>query len=360
MAIPNTAFADGRNHEALLDALERLERDSPEYDGFLANHGPMAAEALIQMGEAEHVSSWVEHYRSRLEPRPPFGNTVTTSTWRDCLGDIRKLGDWNQFFQHAADETHWTDLLGTWWPRLLPGAAASATHGLIRTAHAVRALATTPTPDTLLVHELADGLAYWAARFQFLPGDPALAGQLDAVEAVARLPRLDPDIPSTGPGISGRLASLIRLRELPDALDTFGMRAAPSAALDELIAAAAMLVVERDDAPIAFCHAVTAPAAVQLVLPHLPLELHRPSVAASWQIVAAIVASYAWPRGKDRPRTDHDEAPVPGELVPKAVAHGDEHVIKLTEATIRQFARTDDPVLLVAAERFRHRIQPLW
>ena len=40
-------------------------------------------------------------------------------------------------FGVRVQEQPWEELLGRWWPRLLPGAAASATHGLIRSGHAV-------------------------------------------------------------------------------------------------------------------------------------------------------------------------------------------------------------------------------
>lgn len=54
----------------------------------------------------------------------------------------------------------WRDLLLQWWPRVLPGLAASATHGVIRTAHAVRSLRDAGTePDALLADELAQALA---------------------------------------------------------------------------------------------------------------------------------------------------------------------------------------------------------
>jgi hypothetical protein len=39
-----------------------------------------------------------------------------------------------------------------------------------------------------------------------------------------------------------------------------------------------------------------------------------------------------------------------------AVEHGDEHVIKLTEAALRIHAATADATPLVAAERMRHRL----
>ncbi|GAA1864455.1 hypothetical protein [Asanoa iriomotensis] len=40
----------------------------------------------------------------------------------------------------------------------------------------------------------------------------------------------------------------------------------------------------------------------------------------------------------------------------RAVEHDDEHVIKLTEAARREYARTNDVTLLVAADRFRDRL----
>ena len=55
-------------------------------------------------------------------------------------------------------------------PRLSPALIAAATHGLIRTSHAVRSLGVSDTPQRL--HELAEGLGFWAARYHLLPGTP--------------------------------------------------------------------------------------------------------------------------------------------------------------------------------------------
>ncbi|HEX8520326.1 MAG TPA: questin oxidase family protein [Pseudonocardia sp.] len=349
-------------HDALLDALDRLRGTGPEFDGFLANHGPMAAEALVRIGAADAVPRWVDAYRHRLDDAPEVVRGIREDAWREHLGDVRLFGDWTALLRRQARETDWQALLLRWWPRLLPGLAASATHGVIRTAHAVRSLRTAgPRPDPLLVDELAQGLALWAARYQTVPGAPELRGPHDAVSATAALPRLDPDVPSAGPGISGRLAALGRLDGLAAGLDGWGPAAAtPDAALDELIGAAARVLAARDDAPIAFCHAVTAPAAVRLVLPELPADLARASVAVSWQVVGAIVAAFAVPREQaEVEAVDTDPAPLLDRLVPRAVEHGDEHVVKLTEAAGREYARTGDTTLLVAADRFRGRVAPL-
>jgi hypothetical protein len=340
---------------ALLDALDRLRGTGPEFNGFLANHGPMASEALVRLGAADAVGRWVSGYLPRLDAAPAAGTGI--DDWRERLGDERLFGDWTAYLRREAAGRSWRELLLRWWPRLLPGLAASATHGVIRTAHAVRSLraAGDQPPEPLLVDELAQGLAFWAARYEPLPGAPGLAGALPAVPAIAGLPRLDPGVPGDGPGLIGRMTAVRVLPDYPGRLDAWGAPTDPDAALDELIGAAARVLAARPDAPIAFCHAVTAPAAVRLVLPELPAPLRVASVAASWQSVGAIVAGFASPRMAAE--SDPADAPVgTAELTARAVEHGDEHVIKLTEAALREHARTADPTLLVAADRFRNRV----
>jgi Questin oxidase-like len=341
---------------ALLDALDRLRDTGPEFGGFLANHGPMASEALLRLGAGDRIGGWVSGYLPRLDAAPAAGAGI--DDWRERLGDQRLFGDWTAYLRREAAERSWPELLLRWWPRLLPGLAASATHGVIRTAHAVRSLrAAGARPEPLLVDELAQGLALWAARYVPLPGDPRLSGPLPAVPAIAGLPRLDPAVPGDGPGLIGRMRAVRSVPGYPGSLDAWGPAADPDAALDDLIAAAARVLAARPDAPIAFCHAVTAPAAVRLVLPELPAELRTASVAASWQSVGAIVAGFGSPRLPAE--SDAADAPVePAELVGRAVEHGDEHVIKLTEAALREHARTGDGTLLVAADRFRGRVDP--
>ena len=344
--------------QVLLAALERLRGTGPEFHGFLANHGPMAAEALTRIGGDDVVEGWVDRYRLRLQDAPEIIRGIDPEDWPHHLGDEHLIGDWTALLRSEAQEMGWRDLLLRWWPRLLPGLAASATHGVIRTAHAVRSLQEADDhQDPLLIDELAQGLGSWAARYQPLPGNPGLAGPLDAVAATRALPRLDPAVPSDGPGVGGRLRSLVRLDGFGEGLDGWGAPLGPDAALDGLIAAGARVLVAREDAPIAFCHAVTAPAAVRLVLPELPMVLQVRSVAAAWQAVGGIVAAFASPR-IDREATAVDAYPeaLLAELGPRAAEHGDEHVIKLAEAAMREYARSGDATVLVAADRFRERM----
>jgi len=155
------------------------------------------------------------------------------------------------------------------------------------------------------------------------------------------------------------LRALHRLDGLAEGLDRWGPDPTPDTALDQLIGAAARVLAARPDAPIAFCHAVTAPAAVRLVLPILPDHLQRASVAASWQVVGGIIAAFASPRhAAESAHADADPDLLRDQLDGRAVEHGDEHVIKLTEAAEREFKRTGDTTLLVAADRFRDRVNP--
>ena len=102
------------------EAYERLHATGPELNGFLSNHGPMAAEAMVRHGHSDLVGSWLDGYMRRLEEFPrglgPIG-----SDWQDALGDLRRVADWTALFGREVGEQPWRQVLNAWWPRLLPG-----------------------------------------------------------------------------------------------------------------------------------------------------------------------------------------------------------------------------------------------
>ena len=122
------------------EAFERLHIKGPEFGGDeggnhgLTNHGPMAVEVLVRRGHEELVPRWLDTYIPRLEDLPRVGDRITDETWRDVLGDARRIADWTAYFSAQLIERPWRDVLATWWPRLLPGIAAGSTHGVIRSA----------------------------------------------------------------------------------------------------------------------------------------------------------------------------------------------------------------------------------
>src|SRR5579884_4307253 len=153
-------------HDVITDALAHIDHLGFEMGPGFATHAPMGAEALLTLGHPNEVVRWIDHYVQKVPhlPRPEPSARIDPhdeSDWRDARGDPRRLGDWVVRFEAELDAADWREVLGRWWPRLLPGALAGLTHGLIRTAHAVRSLAADPQPSGRERRELANGLAYW-------------------------------------------------------------------------------------------------------------------------------------------------------------------------------------------------------
>jgi hypothetical protein len=336
----------------LLDGTyERLSDTGPEYGGGLSNHGPMAAEALLRLGRADAIETWVTRYMTGLEDAPRGASPIDEASWREALGDLRRVADWETYLDGQLKESPWTDVLAQWWARLLPGISAGATHGVIRTAHAVRALDDGETPER--VAELARGLAYWAARYAVLPGRPRTTGTARLHDALAAVPFL-----VGGPSglITARFGALDGVAGFPESVARLEPPGDVPAALDALTAAFARAYLERGHQfPIPYIHGVTAPAAVRLVLPHLPSAQWRPSYDAIWQVGAAIQSAYG--DGPVRPVPDDVASADRDRLIDQAVGTNDEHAIKFTEAALRQYDQLLDPVFLRAAEDVVERLR---
>ncbi len=327
------------------EAYERLHRTGPEFEGFLANHGPMASEALVQMGLGEHVHRWLDGYTGKLEARPAGSRRITPEDFGSALGDSARFGDWLDYFEVAVTERPWRDVLVEWWPRLLPGAVASATYSLIRVGHAVRALQAVEAAPR--VAELGQALGYWAARYQPLPATAAPSGGLAVVEAFDAVPRI---ADQTG-GVGDRVARLAQTGRWTSA--TAALRA-PARAEDVPAAIAALTdeavtryLTHGHGNPIMLVHASTAPNAALLILDELPTELWLPTHAVIWQVCAALTAFYTpaqpWSGPVAEPASTAEAA---GQ---RALDNGDEHVIKFTETALKAERRGLDAGRAAAA-----------
>src|SRR5215470_701906 len=335
MAHPDPAKAEYASG-VLDDALERLRGTGPEAVHGAPNHGPMAAEALIALGQPEEVSRWVDDYQRELGPMPQARSPVTGTTWREALGAIHRIGDWQAFFVTQLAEAPWHTVFAQWIPRLIPGLMAGGTHGLIRTAHAVRALGKTAT--LLRVEELAAALAYWAAYHQTLPGVPRLRGLLDLDQAVDQIPKIGGDQrnESRREGVPREFVRVLaQYPEFAAAVDHLGMTGMVDGSLARLTEMGARLYIANASThPLVFIHALTGPAAVRLLLPHMPATLHGVALAYCWQAIAAWVAAY----GRDTAGAADDSAlPSEQEIVGRAVDTRDHHAIKLAEACLREY-----------------------
>ena len=151
------------------EALERFQLGGLEYGPGLANHGPMAAEALVALGHPALITGLVDGYAPRLPPFQP-GAPLADGEREAALGDPQRCADWVATWERELEQRDWPEVLRAALPLLASGLFAGAAHGFLRVAHGVRALAREPTRARR--RELAFGLGYWAGRFQRLPGVP--------------------------------------------------------------------------------------------------------------------------------------------------------------------------------------------
>ncbi|MFB9905455.1 hypothetical protein [Allokutzneria oryzae] len=329
------------------EAYERLHRTGPEFQGWLSNHAPMTVESLVRAGHAGLVHRWIDDYSTQLDDLPAATHRIGDE-WLEALGDERRIGDWIKHFTVELVDRPWQDVLTTWWPRLLPGVAAGATHGVIRVGHAVRVLLE-DEPTAPRVAELAHGLGYWAARWEPVPGVAVPAGSRDPEEALAGVPLLGNQ---TG-GIQVRLARLAFLSGWPESLAALRCPTTAEQArelLADLVDAAVLHYRSYGHgAAIMSVHGATAPNALLRTLPALPQRLWVPSLCAAWAATAAVTSIYS--PAKAAPEGDLPVATTLNEVFELAASTGDPHAIKFADTAADSFAHNGNSGALSAATR---------
>lgn len=151
---------------ALDDAYDRMGATDFELPNGFVNHGPMACEALAALGCDDRVTDWARWFVQMVGEGPKLAEPARVSDFEglDALGDYDRLSEWMGYFEGAIAFDGWERTVAVWVPRLVPGMASALFHGVIRTAHAVRAIETIETAARRA--ELARALGYWAGRFQ--------------------------------------------------------------------------------------------------------------------------------------------------------------------------------------------------
>jgi Questin oxidase-like len=346
------------DYSALDETLEIMAAMGPDLSNGLSNHAPMAIEAMCAMGRPGAAMPWFERYRRGLAPRRARVARLAQDNWRAALGDVRRTQDWFEFFRNELEERPWPAVLDTWAARLASGLMAAATHGVIRTGHATRALALKDTPARR--RELADGLAYWAADYLPLPAARRTAARATPSAAIACVQMIPPENRRGNSGsLTAALAQLDSFEPFKDTLDAVDPTGDASAFISDLTATfARVFLANAHDAytTIAFVHAVTGPSAIRPLLPYLRDTTVRAALAYAWQAAAAMYATFG--TSADLAHIDKDRLKVSDEdeLVERAIACGDEHAIKFTEVCLREHAFNPAPAFFAAAD---HAIQML-
>jgi hypothetical protein len=331
------------SYSPLDEALEILAPYGIELKNGNSNHAPMVAEALCAMGRPNAVMPWIAGYRERMLPRPQTGDRIRRSDWRAALGHRSRFADWSAFFAEELAEAPWPQVLDRWVDRLAPGFCAAATHGVIRVGHAARSLAAGETPQRL--RELADAFASWAATYQELPAnDDVVSGTMTPREAIARVPI----VPLERRKYAGNItASLAMLDELPEfastigLIDTGGELATLIAELTELFTRVYLGNAHDIRTTIAFIHGVTSPTALANIAPQVSERTARAALGYAWQAGCGLYACFGGGTATAEDIVPHREDE--DEVADRAIAHGDEHVIKFTEACFSRNALDSSP-----------------
>jgi hypothetical protein len=280
-----------------------------EYRGGLSNHLPMALVALQALGADDgQLRTFASDYERRLEPAPNRATWPTGDDWTGRFGQREAYAPYLDLFSQWLAHEGAADLLAQVLPRLMSGVGAAAFHGLIRTAHALRATH---------AGELTAGLAYWACRHLPLGALPSAPGRQSDPEPLLRRLR-------AGQSNAGLIFERMRDAAANDA---------------ELPAVVARLQVDEQTLPrlarlaarayahsgnFTALHLVTSAHALRLLLPFVD----EPLVAVRWYWQAyacAVVAAgmTAQPQPALQPWA---------QILPKALASDDEHVVKLVDS----------------------------
>jgi hypothetical protein len=291
----------------------------PEHGRALSNHLPMALVALHRLGASSvQVQRFKTHYTPRLKAAPPAEPWPPGAAWREPFGQPRAYARYVSLFAQWRASEGAGEVLEQALPWLMPGCAAMAFHGFIRTAYAVQA-----------GHgeELDAALASWACRYLPLGPEDALAGigrgkVTDPEVLLRRLP--------AGTSSKGLIAQ--RMAEAANTVPALQKAVPQLAVREETLARLAELAAKAYAASGSFTalHLLTSAHALHVLLPHLgstPGEDSRlEAIAWYWQAFATgVVAATIRPL----PRLPLLEW---SDIHHRAVASLDEHVIKCVDS----------------------------
>lgn len=315
---------------ALLDAGAGFDA---EYRGGLSDHRPMALVALQALGADDaRLAAFAAAYETHLQPAPPDEPWPAGDAWPGRFGERSAWPAYRDLFRDWIAHEGADAVLEQTLPQLMPGCAAAAFHGLLRTAYAVVAGH---------ADELADGLAYWACRH--LPLDATAGAGDDDDDAQAVLDALAVSLEPVPPEglIFERMRAVARQPSFAPAVARLRVDEATLPALTRL---ATGLYVASGDFTV--LHLVTGCHAMHVVAPFQPDPLD-----AARHFAAAWLAGWAASGVRVPPSFD---APAPDwpTLRAAATASDDAHVVKLVWSAVDLDRRLGpDPLYGAAAAR---------
>jgi len=304
-----------------------------EYGHNLASHLPMALVALARLGADDHrLTDFARRYAVRLHAAPAAQPWPAGEPWKGRFGDPCAWPAYRSLFDQWFDYEGAPAVLAQALPPLLRGVGAAAFHGLIRAAYAVAAGHS---------HELADALAYWACRWFELGPAPRGGRERDPTAVLARLAIGKPKAPL----IAERMA-------LAAGHPTFGrtvaaLRIDPDTTLEQLATLAARLYAASGNFTV--LHLVTSAHALRVLLPWLDEDDVEQALGRYWLAYAAgHAASGLSGAAASTGRAELLSWP---DIVSRAIASDDDHLIKLVDSCREQQRHYGGAVWREAASR---------
>jgi hypothetical protein len=347
-AASGRAISSHRN-VATRDGLERAvawsRQWSAEFPFCLANHLPMVLIALHRMGASDdRLEGYchIYHKQNGLVPVPVRTGEITRRTWRDCLGQREREGDYRAFFAGEVARLGASEAATLYMPELMPGMAASALHAFMRMAYA------TMTDSD---EETGVALGYWAATYLPLgPSQGHAPTTDDPAEVLAFM-----NGPATFRHVEVEhdlLWHFMRAIALkPEFAPVVDQLAIGPETHDRVARSSLALYAATLD----FCalHAVTGTHWLRLIAPRTP-DAATP-LRYFWQAIASLAPKIGFP---SLPTADELEAwrrlPLPDwpEIFRQAITRDDEHDLSLTFSAGEEFKRYGDLLYrYVAAKR---------
>lgn len=326
-------------------AITRLNRCKPALSSGFYNHAPMVVEALFALGQGKQAMAWLDANMADVTPYAAPGTPIDESQWQRALGQSDRYADWKALFEGQLEQHDWRQVLSVWVDRLERGFTSSALHAALQTAHAIRPLIQSDTPIRRTA--LASALAAWASRHRALPVHTPMPDGSRSMQAVwdTLTPLAKEYAPAQGMITAGYQAlphaahfaeelAQTRLQGVP--LDQFDV-------LMDLLAAFFLDQVRDRFSAIVFTHALTGTAAARTLAEQLPGPSQWRLLHRAFEAAAGLKVAFTPYAETLQPLKRPDFNP---KLVEDAIATGDDHVIKLTEAVVSTYQRTKSPILL--------------
>lgn len=333
---------DPRSATRLRSLITEIGQRSGEFPVLLANHLPMVLEALGRLGASpDRLEAYAEHYnRVHAVPQMPARVApLSNQTWRSAIGDRSREADLRDFFASEVSRLGGGETIRLYMPDLAQGVAASATHGLMRLAYAVR------RRDEA---EIGIALGYWAATYLAFPVRTGTA-KAGPVELVLEM-HGNPDFANITVSSTLLWKWIEHMGTLPQFQKLLSRMDPEQTNLESLRQAS--LALYAGTMTFEALHAVTGCHWLRLVWPFVD----APGALASywWENVLALYARIGLPALPDTEALEamrQQPLPPDQDIAAAAVASDDEHDHSLVFSAFEEFALTGDRLYKVVAAR---------